>query len=218
METQTLAAEKRSGTGKGAARQLRLRDKVPGVFYGPETSPTSVAVSPKELIRVLSTDLGRNALIKLDFEGSEILTMVRELQVHPVTRSVVHVDFYKVDVSRPVSTRVRFVTTGRAKGVVEGGTLNVVFRELPVRATPDKIPVSIDVDITNLELHDGLAVKDLSLPEGVVVQLDPARNLVSVVTTRKEVDPDEEAKAAEAAAAPEGGASSPGTEDAPKKD
>jgi large subunit ribosomal protein L25 len=122
------------------------------------------------------------------------MAMVQDVQIHPVTRAPVHVDFYRVDMERPIEREVTFVAEGRAKGVVAGGELAVIYRKLPLRAKPGTFPASIHVDVTNLEIGDHIKVKELKLPEGVSVALPSERNVVSVTTIRKRKD-DEEAAA-----------------------
>ena len=192
MEPLTLTTESRPETGKGAARRLRARGLVPGVFYGPGAEPIGLAATPKALAQALSTPNRRNALLKLQVGGQEHLAMVKELQVHPLTRAILHFDLYKVELDRPVVVPVPFTTEGRAKGVVAGGEITVVFRDLPVRATPDNVPALIRVEVTNMELGDTLRVKDLTLPEGVQVMLEPERNLVSCAEPRKRPTEEEE--------------------------
>lgn len=208
MEIQTLQANARPLKGKSPARQLRAQGLLPAVFYGTQMEPRQLSVSPKELAKVLGTEFGRNALIKLDFgkDGDE-LAMVKELQVHPVKRSFVHVDFYRVYADRPVKVMVPFRTVGKAAGVVQGGEMIVVFRSLPVYAKPHEIPAKIEVDVSHLELNQVLQVKDLKLKDGVEVMLAPNRTLVVVQTERKRPEENLEAQTpgAEAAAAPAAG-------------
>jgi large subunit ribosomal protein L25 len=205
MEPLTLTAELRAETGKGAARRLRARDLIPGVFYGQKAEAVGVALLPKPLTHALASPHRRNVLLKLDLSGNAHLCMIKELQVHPVTRKVLHVDLYKVALDQAIEVRVPFLTEGRAKGVVAGGEINVIYRELPVRTTPDKIPAVILVDVTNMALGDFIHTKDLQLPSGVEVTFDPERSLVSCAEPRKRpLDEDEVAAgqpAAEAAAA-----------------
>ena len=208
--TTTLTAEARSQTGKGAARQLRARGQVPAVYYGPGHEPTGLAVAPKELIAALSTPHGRNALLTLKIDGKDELAMVQDLQIHPVTRRPVHVDFYRVDAALDIERMVPFVAEGRAKGVVAGGELAVVYREIPLRAKPGQFPARVAVDVTNLEIGDHVRVKDLQLPEGVEAVLPPERNVVSCTTVRKRKDEEEAAAAGAAGGAPAAaGASTP---------
>lgn len=207
MQTHTLTTEARDLTGKGAARQLRARGLVPAVFYGRNTAPTGLSVSPKELTAALSTPHGRNALITVKVGGKDELAMVQDLQVHPVTRKPIHVDFYRIDAEQPIVRKVPFVAEGKAKGVVAGGELVVIYRTLPLRARPADLPAKIQVDVTPLEIGDHIKVKDLALPSGVEVVLPSERNVVSVVTMRKRKDEEEAAAAAAPGAAPAAGAS-----------
>jgi large subunit ribosomal protein L25 len=207
MQTHTLTTEARQLTGKGAARQLRARGLVPAVFYGRETAPAGLAISPKELIAALSTPHGRNALIKISVGGSEQLAMVQDLQIHPVTRKPIHVDFYRIDASLPIVRKVPFVAEGKAKGVVAGGELVVIYREIELRAKPDQLPARITADVTPLEIGDHIKVKDLALPSGVESVLPPERNVVSCVTMRKRKEEEEAPAPGAAAAAPAAGAS-----------
>ena len=207
--TATLIAEPRAQTGKGAARQLRARGQVPAIYYGPGSQPTGLAVMPKELIAALSTAHGRNALLTLKIGGKDELAMVQDLQIHPVTRRPVHVDFYRVDVAQEIERTVPFIAEGKAKGVVAGGELVVIYRELPLRAKPGQFPSRVTVDVTNMEIGDHVKVKDLALPEGVEAVLPAERNVVSCTTLRKRKD-EEEAAAAGAPGAPAAaGASTP---------
>jgi large subunit ribosomal protein L25 len=222
MEPLALTAETRTEKGKGAARRLRAKGLAPAVLYGPGNEKAlTISVSPKALRHVLMTPFRRNQLLAIDIGGKRKLALVRELQVHPVTRDVEHVDFYEVSMEKPVRTNVPFAHEGRAKGVVAGGELFVVFRELPVSATPDRIPALIKVDVANMELGDTMRVKDLALPEGVSVLLDPERSLISCAEPRKRPTEEEEAAAAAAAAgtpaAAAGAAAAPAAGAAPAK-
>ena len=211
MEAHTLETETRAKgeTGRGPARRLRARGMVPAIFYGPDAQPTGIAVSPKSLTHALSTPHRRNALLKLSVDGQEHLAMVKELQVHPVTRALLHVDLYKVSLDRPVEAMVPFVTEGRAKGVIAGGEVNVVYRDLPVRTVPDKIPALITVDVTDLELNQHISTKELVLPEGVEVMLPSDRHLVTCAEPRKQAAEEEAAPGAAVAAGTETAAAAP---------
>lgn len=209
MEPLALTTEPRADIGKGAARRLRAKGLIPGVFYGRGKEAVGVAVAPKPLIHALSSPQRRNALLKLEVGGEQHLCMIKELQVHPVTRAVLHVDLYKVTLDQKVLARVPFVAEGRAKGVVAGGEINVIYRDLPVRSTPDKIPALIKVDVTNMELGDYVRTQDLQLPEGVEVTMDPERNLISCAEPRKR--PPEEEEGVAGAGQPAADAAAPAT-------
>jgi large subunit ribosomal protein L25 len=210
MEPTTLSTEVRDSRGKNAARQLRAKGRIPAVFYGSGTEPVAISISPKELSAALSTEIRRNAVLQLDVGGQKQLAMVKELQVHPVTRELRHADLYRVSIDAPVVVQVPLRALGKAKGVVEGAELYVLYRELPVRTTPDKIPAVIEVDVTSLGMNETLHVKDLPLPEGVSVALPPERSVISCHEARKKADDEADAAAATpgapGAAAPAAGA------------
>ncbi len=216
MDIQTLQAEVRHEGGKGPARQLRIKGLIPAVFYGPGTEPTSIAVSPKELRKALSTEYGRNQVIELTLDGKKELAVVREVQHHPVTRDLLHADFYRVALDREIEQKVPFETKGKAIGVAEGGILRIIFRELPVRCSPNMVPAKIVIDVTRLNLHEAIHTKDLELPPGVVVSLPPDRSLVAVVAPDKRgAEEDAAAAAAAAPGAPAAAAPAAGAKAAP---
>ncbi len=207
METTTLQAEVRAGRGKGPARRLRAEGKVPGVFYGPGVEPTPLTLSPKELTKALRGERGRNVVFKLSVDGKEELAMVKDLTTDPVTQELLHIDLYRIFEDKALEVNVPFRTYGRSVGVVQGGVLNVTRRVLPLRTTPAKIPVSIEVDVTHLALKDTISVEDIELPEGVECSLNPKLTLVIILEPRKataaEVEEDEAAAAAAEAAKPD---------------
>lgn len=201
MEKQTLQTEVRQQRGKGSARQLRAQGKVPGVFYGQGVESTALTLEPKPLVRILYGKWGHNTLLDLKIGSDSHLAMIKEIQVHPVSRAPLHVDLYKVTSDQQVTVSVPFAVKGRAAGVQKGGKLQVVFRELPVKTTPDKIPSLIEIDVSALDLGDAFAVSDLQLAEGVAVELKPEQSLALVTEDRR---------AKNAAAAEEEAAAAPG--------
>ncbi len=197
MEAQTLQAEVRGTRGKGPARQLRKGGQLPAVLYGKGVENTALSVSPKAFIGALKSEYGHNAVIELHLTGGEsgetrVQTMVKDIQVHPVTRSPLHVDFYAVSEDQLVTVSVPFRTYGRALGVQKGGKLQVVFRELPVRCRPADIPSVIEVDVAPLDMGAVFTVDQLDLPQGVTVQLDPTRRLILLGEDRRKVEEDNE--------------------------
>ena len=202
METTTLQAEVRDTRGKGPARRLRAQGKIPGVFYGPGLEPTPLTLSPKELEKALRGERGRNVVFTLSVGGKDELAMVKDVTVDPVSQELLHVDLYRVFEDKELELDVPFRTHGRAQGVVMGGVLNVTRRTLPVRTIPAKIPVSIDVDVTPLQLRDTISVEQVEMPEGVECTLSPKLSLVLVLEPRRAAaTAAEDADASEAAAA-----------------
>ena len=196
MDALAISTEPRQDTGKCAARRLRANGQIPAVFYARSTDPVNLAVSPKELAAALSTSHRRNKLFKINVNGQDRFVIVQDLQVHPVTRQPLHVDFLGIDPDQPVDRMVPLTTTGRAAGVVAGGDLRVLFRALPVRATMDVFPDVISLDVTKLNTGDSIKVKDIPLAKGVAVQMPAERNVITIAASRRRAAaPGEEAQA-----------------------
>lgn len=201
-----VAANPRTESGKGAARRLRKEGRIPAVAYGKEFAATPLAVSPKDILSVLKSERGKNTVLSVKVSGGkDLLAMIKDYSYHPVSRALEHVDFVEVKLDRPVDTDVPLVTTGKAQGVTLGGLLRQVYRSVPIRCLPDRIPLKIETDVTSLELGATIQTKDLVLPEGVDVRLSPEQTLVAVVAPEKDRS-EEAASPAAAAAAPAGGA------------
>ena len=217
METTTLQAEVRASRGKGPARRLRAEGKVPGVFYGPGVQPTPLTLSPKEVTQALRGERGRNVVFKLSVDGKDQLAMVKDVTTDPVTQELLHIDLYRILEDKVLEVHVPLHAIGRSVGVVQGGVLNITRRTLPLRTTPANIPVSIDVDVTHLDLKGTISVEDVEFPQGVECMLRPKLTLAIVLEPRKATAADEEAEAATAAAPAAEGAAAPAA-DADKAD
>lgn len=199
-----LHAKVRNTNGSPAARRVRADGQLPAVAYGKEISAVAVSVDPKEMHKVLTSDHGKNSVVKLEVEGkSEMLAMVKSFQVHPISRKLEHVDFIEVKLDREVDAEIPLVTTGKPVGLLKGGVLRQVYRALPVRCTPDRIPVKATVDVTALDLNGHVSAKDVALGEGVSIRLAPEQTIVSVVAPEadKEAAPGAPGAAPAAAAA-----------------
>ena len=176
----TLAAEPRSGRGKGEARRLRRDGRVPAIAYGAGLEPTAVSVDGLELYHALRTDAGLNALIRLQLDGNTHLTLARELQRHPVRREITHVDFVAVDRRRKVTVDVPIHLEGHAPGADEGGVVDHVLFAVAVEVLPLEVPDVLPLDVSDMQIGDVKRLADLSLPEGVELLDDPDRTVVSV--------------------------------------
>jgi large subunit ribosomal protein L25 len=207
MEFATIVAEPRLETGKGPANRLRRTGKIPAVAYGRTLAATPLSVNPQELLKALQGPKGLNTVLKLAISGNqaaELLVMVREFTHHPVTRDFLHADFIQVKLEEDVDVEIPFSTYGKCAGVVAGGVLHQVYRKLPVRCRPDRIPTGISHDITNLGMGEHVKTSQLSLPEGVRARISADQTVVSIVAPER--DKAEEAKTAAAAATPAAGA------------
>jgi large subunit ribosomal protein L25 len=168
-----LAAQPRAEQGSAASRRLRHHGRVPGVVYGHGTGPVAVSVDARELRAALASG-GANALFDLEIEGEVHLALARELQQHPVRRTLSHVDFQLVARDEVVHADVPLVLVGEASAVTRaGGTLEHVVTTLAVRAKPADLPAEIEVSVGDLALGDAVRLADLVLPRGVTSDIDP---------------------------------------------
>ena len=180
-------ANARTPGGKGAARRVRSEGSIPAVAYGKGLDTLSLTVRPKDVITVLQSERGQNSVVDMTVDGQKkLLVMIKEFSYHPVKRSLLHVDFVQVALDRTVDVEVPLFSTGKAVGVTLGGLLRQVFRTLPVRCLPDRIPLKLECDVTALKLNEHIATQDLKLPEGVEVLLPAEQTLVAVVAPEKE--------------------------------
>lgn len=169
----SLTVETGRETGTRAAKRLRATGKIPAVVYGLGTEAVPVAVDWPELRRALSTDAGLNALIDLTVEGATRLSIVKELQRHPVRRTVTHVDFQLIDPDAPLTVEVPIVLVGESpKLEALRGMVDQLKHTLTVEARPGTIPNQLEADVSELELGTTVQVRDIALPEGVTTPTD----------------------------------------------
>jgi large subunit ribosomal protein L25 len=179
MSKITLTATTGRETGSPASRRLRAEGSIPAVVYGHGMSPLSVAVDRRDLRVALSGPAGTNAVVHLTVEGSEKPTIVKELQRHPVKRNVTHVDFLVVSMTESIDVEVPIVVEGEAREVLNaGGSADQVLFSLPITTTPNELPNSIVVDVSDLQPGEVIRVGDLALPAGVEVRVDAEEPVV----------------------------------------
>jgi large subunit ribosomal protein L25 len=169
METIELSVEKRERVGKGGARKLRRQKKVPAILYGRKRQPVPLAIPAKDFQSKVAAIEGAHLIrLKGEVEGlEECVALVKEVQVHPVTSALLHVDFYEVDLAEKLTVAAPLHFVGKAAGVALGGILQPLRREISVRCLPMSIPEFIEVDVSALGIHDTIHVSELRLPEGV---------------------------------------------------
>jgi large subunit ribosomal protein L25 len=197
-----LEAVKRDRFGKNEAGRMRREGRLPGVLYGgtAQREALPIAVDPKALWRILHSETGANTLITLRLEGESPRVMVKEYQLDPVSRRLLHADFYRVAMDKAITVTVPVTLKGEAPGVKQqGGLLDFVHREVEVECLPGDIPEAIEVDISGLMLNQGLRLRDVIESVKWKPVSDPDLMLVHVVPQRAEAEP---AAAEEAAASP----------------
>lgn len=220
MATVNLAASPREGTGKGVARKLRAQERIPAIIYGyGTTDPVACSIGAADLRKALNTGSGSNAVLKLDFEGEPEpkVTIIKEIQRHPVSRSIIHLDLLAIDLNAPVEVSVPIAPQGVPAGVkLEGGVLSWGRRDINIRVLPTAIPESIELDISRLHINDAIHIEDLQ-PEGYEILDEGRLTICSVSSTSLEM-PEEGAEDEEAAAEGDAEASAEESEDASAED
>lgn len=181
----------RTTVGNGPARALRREGRVPAVLYGPGKETVLLSVSNNDLEQILKKSKTGQLILNLVIQNGATQNrsaMIKELQIHPVTRNFLHVDFYEVAMDREIKVKVPVSIKGKSKGVEEGGVLQIVRRELEVACLPGRVPRSIEIDISELEVGDSIHVQDIHL-EGDVESLDdPHFTVVTILSPKMEVE------------------------------
>ncbi|MGK0359290.1 MAG: large subunit ribosomal protein L25 [Bradymonadia bacterium] len=183
MDAIALSSTRRSPGGKGVARRLRAEGRLPAVLYGHGVeSPTPLSLDPKEFVKAITNPKGLNAVYSVEIDGTSHQVLAREMQRHPVSRKILHVDLVAADPEKLITTFVPVTFTGKSVGVVTGGRIRKPYREIKLRARPMDVPVDIVVDITEMDHNDAIHASDLQLPEGVTPVYD--RDYVVVKVTK----------------------------------
>lgn len=217
MDFAKVSVEVRTQSGKGSSRRARAAGKVPGILYGHKETPVALIIDPLALVKSLDKERKRNTVFALSVASNgsvaqDVTAMIRDVQIHPLSRKLVHVDFIRVSMDEEVKVTVPVLLKGTPVGVVNGGNLHQSLHEVPIAAKPDAIPARLEIDVSALNIGDALHALDLKLGTGVRVLLDPKEAVASVVAPRAEKIEAEAAAAvpAEGAAAPaEGAAAAP---------
>ena len=214
MKSVSISAEKRVDLGKKEAKALRAAGKVPCVVYGGEN-----------IQHIAATETAFNNLVytpnvytvAIDIEGNTVNALIKDIQFHPVTDKIIHVDFIELTPGKEVNTEIPVVITGNAIGVRNGGKLRKTLRKLSVRSTPENLPDAITLDISNMKIGEKIYVRDIDAEKfdiltsgnAVVVAIKTARN---VIEEEEEVEGEDGAEGSEAPAAEAPAAEAPATE------
>jgi large subunit ribosomal protein L25 len=188
-----LEVKERDACGSSVARRLRRDGFVPGVLYG-SGEPQPFSVSERELRRALGGSHGMHAILDVVLEGKkkEHHAVLKDYQLDPIRSSLVHVDLHEVRLDRPIQTQVAVELVGEATGVKLGGLMSQILREVTVEALPMAIPERFELDVSALDIGDGLKISDLTVPDGVSILEDPEAVVASVVAPRRVELPEDE--------------------------
>jgi large subunit ribosomal protein L25 len=186
-ETMQIEVQPREQTGKNANRRSRAAGQIPAVVYGGGKESVAIEINRKTLLDTLKGHSGENPIFLLKLGDKERHAMIRNMEVDPVSRQVIHIDFQRVMMDQKVRVTVPIELTGTAVGVkTEGGMLDFVTREVHIECLPGEIPKHIDVDVTNVHVGQHIEAKDIQLPQGVILLDDPDRVIVSLGHTKAE--------------------------------
>jgi large subunit ribosomal protein L25 len=202
MEQRELEVILRTGTGKGVAHRIRREGKIPAVLYGRKMGTFHLALKPEELKKILSSGARENTLIGLKVSGpgsdqiGKQVVMLKDLQVHPISQSYLHADFYAVAMDVKIEVEIPIRLTGKPEGTKVGGILGQALRELRVRCLPSDIPEFVELDVSALKIGDSLHARDIPQSDRYEIVTDADITLASVTP------PISEAKFEEMVAAP----------------
>src|SRR5467141_2576012 len=169
-QTVSLSATVREETGKGAARQARFQKKVPAVIYGHGRPTQTLMGDALALEKALTGIEPESTLIELSVDGKITRTLIREIQRHPIRPDIIHVDFYEIRGGEKITLKVPVHLVGTPDGVRNaGGVLDQVTREVEIEVLPENIPDRVELDVTALKIGDSLHMRDLSIPNAVIL-------------------------------------------------
>ncbi|MFO7616716.1 MAG: 50S ribosomal protein L25/general stress protein Ctc [Bacteroidales bacterium] len=180
MKTLDLKGTIRTETGKKATKRVRREEKIPCILYG-INQPIHFEADAKEYGHLIYTP--HVYLANLDLDGAVYQAIVKEIQFHPVSDKILHIDFIEVQANKPISVKIPVQLEGFAKGVQQGGKLVLQMRKLALKGLVSEIPAQLDIDVTNLEVGQTLKVRELSF-EGIEL-LDPKNSVVATIKTTR---------------------------------
>lgn len=205
-----LQAEVRTQSGTSAVKRMRKAGTIPAALYGRKVKPSSIQVHGKTFSKLLAGSASDNILVSLKIAGEEQLALVQEVQHDYLRGGILHIDFHAVAADEEIHANVPVVTVGEAKGAKQGGLVEAIHHEIEVRCLPKDLPESIEIDVTHLEVGQGVHVSEIKFPEGVTCHLGGDVVIVMCEEPKVEVEPEPTAAAAPAAGAkPAAGAAAP---------
>jgi large subunit ribosomal protein L25 len=165
----SLAAEPRERAGKGAARATRRAGRIPAVIYGNKETPVMISIHPIDLMHQIKVGGFFSSVYEIEAEGSKHRVLPRDIQLHPVTDQPLHVDFMRFSKSTRLVVEVPVVFIGEENcpGLRQGGVLNIVRHAIEMRASPDHIPESIEIDLSSYNIGDSVHISSVTLPDDV---------------------------------------------------
>jgi len=189
MPQTPLVATTGRATGSAAARRLRTEGHIPGVLYGRGMTPVSVTVERRDLRIALSGPAGTNTVLELQVDGRSYPAVVKELQRHPIKRTVNHIDFLQVNMNEEITVHIAVRLEGESKAVAAaGGLVDPAVDSIEVSCTPTDMPNEFVIDISDMQPDTVIRLSDIPMPKGVTPHGDPDMAIVTVLTTAAEIE------------------------------
>jgi len=197
----TIEAQPRSSRGKNEARRLRAAGSAPAVVYGSGGDAIPVAISPKEITRILHSKTGHNTIFNVKISGGETTpVMIIDWQNDPIKDNLLHVDLKRIDLTARISVKVPVLTKGEPQGVkIQGGLHELITREIEIECLPDEIPESFTIDVSELMMHQSVRASQVALTGSMTLVSNPESVISHVVAMKAEEEP-KPAEAVEGAA------------------
>lgn len=196
MEDKKLIAKKRSLEGTSNARRMRGTGNLPGVVYGSGKSPVSIEVNLHEFEQILHHHTSESVLIDINLEGEgDLSVLIKDVQHHPVTSELIHVDLMRVEANKPISVDITLELVGEAKGVKAGGILDHTMHSIAVECLPGDLVEAFKIDVSKLEIGQSLQVSDLNLGSKYKLLVDEASIVAGVSGPQAEEEAAEEGTA-----------------------
>jgi large subunit ribosomal protein L25 len=206
MELQEFKVKARTMTGKGPARQARMRGDIPGVIYGGGEANVSLTVDYRSFVHLLHSRYGAHAVLKMDIEGnpeSNTNTILKDIQYDPITGDPLHVDFQRIRLDEKIQTTVAIELEGQPEGVKEGGMLDHIMRTVDVECLALETPERFVLDVGHLNIGDSVTVAELTIPGNVTLLTDTELTVAAVHAPRVAEEEEEAAEEGEEMAEPE---------------
>jgi len=191
LETLEIQVNTRQPGTKHQARRLRREGKIPAILYGPKVQPVPLELNKKEFSTRVA-GLEGSHLVRLKSASTTLadkVALVKAMQYHPISGEVIHADFYEVDLTAKIQVAVPLHFVGKAAGVVRGGILQPIVREIQVECLPLDIPEFFNVEVSALDIGDSIHIEELPMPEGVTAVFESDFALVTVATPTVEETP-----------------------------
>ena len=185
----TITADPRESRGKNEARRLRVRGLAPAILYGAAKEPVAVAISPKDVSKILRSHTGHNTIFNLDVTGQENSpVMIVDWQNDPVKSHILHVDLKRIDLTKRLIVKIAVHVSGEPVGVkLQGGLLEIVTREIEIECLPEDIPDLFTMDVTALSIGQGVRASDVPV-SGSMKLLSPADQVIAHIVAMRAVE------------------------------